>query len=271
MPQVPIPGGNGPIDASKCSCGLPRPGWRSPPGRATFVKGLPRLRDIIEAAGDRPLAEPLSGGGTSLAPPALVPCVPRDWQIPPPANADDQFLNLIVLSPAGRSGSTLLQRICNARKGTLIWGEQGGALWHFAELYRAIVETADLGQENRDKFFGHDDKDPNQWIACVNPDLEFARHAVVASARALLNTFYGQYRQSHDLVGFKEIRYGRVEIELLRRCYPQADLLLLIRHPCDTWGSTSRDWPYSLEEWIALWQANTECYLRLRGATRVAT
>jgi hypothetical protein len=197
-------------------------------------------------------------------PPA--PYTPLTWQTKITGSSDDRFLKLIVLSPVGRSGSTLLQRICNARKQTLIWGEHGGALWYFSEIYGVITEMASLGSADREKYFAGNE-DPNQWIASMCPDLGYAQQAVVESARTLLNTLYGQYEPGHDILGFTEIRYGRADVELLRKCYPEADILLLVRHPCDTWSS-SGNWPYSLEEWIAMWQANTEAYADLAQSDR---
>ena len=87
--------------------------------------------------------------------------------------------------------------------------------------------------------------------------------AVVRSVRTLLNTLYSQYRPSHDIIGFKEVRYGLAEVELLRKCYPAAKMLLLVRHPCNTWNSTPRDWYPHLDEWIALWNSNAQAFLFL--------
>ncbi len=96
----------------------------------------------------------------------------------------------------------------------------------------------------------------------MSPDLEYIQCAVVNSARTLLNTLYGQYRQSHDIMGFKEVRYGGCELELLRRCYPEAEILLLVRHPYKTWNSTPRDWYVSLDAWAANWEERTRAYIQ---------
>ena len=65
------------------------------------------------------------------------------------------------------------------------------------------------------------------------PELACLQQAVVNSARTLMNTLYGRYRKDHDILGFKEVQYGRDELELLRKCYPKAQFLLLLRNPLD--------------------------------------
>ena len=96
----------------------------------------------------------------------------------------------------------------------------------------------------------------------MSPEMDYIQCAVVNSARTLLNSLYDQYRQSHDIVGFKEVRYGGCELELLRRCYPQAEILLLMRHPYKTWNSTPRDWYVSLDAWATTWAERTQSYLQ---------
>jgi hypothetical protein len=176
--------------------------------------------------------------------------------------ADEEAIQLVVLSPVPRSGSTLLQRICNARKGTLIWGEHNEILSHFTRMDRNAQCFDAVGRKQREDFFGSGE-DPNLWTANLCPDPECFQRAVVRSARTLLNTLYSQYCPSHDIIGFKEVRYGLAEVELLRKCYPAAKMLLLVRHPCNTWNSTPRDWYPHLDEWIALWNKNAQAFLFL--------
>jgi len=99
------------------------------------------------------------------------------------------------------------------------------------------------------------------------PDLQRVRQAVVDSARSFLATLYGQYRDNHDILGFKEVLYGRREIELLRQCYPNAHLLLLTRNPVHTWKSTPRHWWWvSLDQWIKKWNEAAECFQEFAAA-----
>ena len=198
--------------------------------------------------------------------PDTVPCLPMNWCLDEPASAESRMIHLIVLGLLHRSGSTLLQRICNVRPQSLIWGEHGGVLTHFAEIYRVLVNFSITGNEEREQYFASGE-DPNLWIANMCPEMAHLTQAIVDAARALLNTLYRQRRQSHDaLVGFKEVTYGRVEAELLRRCYPEATMLLLVRHPCDTWNSTPRSWYESLEAWADLWAARAREFADLAKA-----
>jgi len=175
--------------------------------------------------------------------------------------ADDGLINLIILSAVHRSGSTLLQRICNARKGTLIWGEHDGIITQFAQIYVKTAYFSTTAHVERIEYFRHKE-DPNLWIGNMCPDLKYLQLAVVHSTRAFLNALYGQYRESHDIIGFKEVRYGSQELELLRQCYPKAEILLLVRHPCNTWRSTTRDWYPSLDAWIDIWNDRVRSHLQ---------
>jgi len=188
---------------------------------------------------------------------ATVPYIPLSWQVKAAPPSDNPFINLIVLSAVGRSGSTLLQRICNSRKGTLIWGEHQGVIGHFAEIYKRIADTSMRCSKEREQYFTRGEV-PNLWIANLMPELDYAKQATVESVRALLNTLYGQYSGSHDIVGFKEVSYGRADVELLRKCYPEADILLLVRHPCNTWNSTPREWFASAAAFADCWTARVE-------------
>jgi hypothetical protein len=175
---------------------------------------------------------------------------PERWPLPEHLPSEAELLDLLILAPIHRTGSTLLQRICNARKGTLIWGEHGGILTRFSTIFADAALFSLMGQSEREAYFRRDE-DPNLWIANMCPELECVQQALIDSARALLSTLYGRYRKDHDILGFKEVQYGRAELELLRRCYPKAHFLLLLRNPLDTWKSTPKDWYPSFDNWIA--------------------
>jgi hypothetical protein len=181
------------------------------------------------------------------------------------SSADSRFLNLMILSLLHRSGSTLLQRICNARKKTLIWGEHCAILQHFADIYRSAAGFSITQGEEREEFFARG-QDPNLWTANMCPEVDFVKAAIVNAARSLLNTLYRQFRDSHDIVGFKEVQYARAEAELLRQCYPEATILFLVRNPYDMWHSTPRDWYPSFEAWINAWNSRACDFIMLAGA-----
>jgi hypothetical protein len=185
---------------------------------------------------------------------------PLSWQFKEESSFNFQGLDLILLSANHRTGSTLLQRICNARKGTLIWGEHAGALSYFTDIYRRAAYFSQEGQQHREAYFGQGEN-PNCWIAMMCPELEYVQRAVIDSAKAFLHSFYGQYRGCHDILGFKEVLYGRDELELLCKCYPNAQFLLLVRNPVDSWKSTPLDWYVSIEDWITKWSDKVHCFL----------
>ena len=116
------------------------------------------------------------------------------------------------------------------------------------------------GAQERNDYF-RQDENPNLWTASMCPELGYVQQAVVNSVRAFLATLYEQYREDHDILGFKEVQYDHGEIQLLRRCFPEAHLLLLVRNPLNTWKSTPRDWWYlSLEQWTARWNQIAGCF-----------
>jgi hypothetical protein len=187
---------------------------------------------------------------------------PLNWRLNEDTRSDPGFIKLIILSAVHRSGSTLLQRICNARMGTLIWGEHGGLLTHFAEIYASPAFFSAAASQERIQYFSSGEN-PNLWIGSICPQMDFIRQATVESARTFLNTMYGQYRENHDIIGFKEVSYTRREYELLRRCYPEAEILFLVRNPLNTWNSTPRTWYPSLDAWIEKWLRNTHYFMAM--------
>lgn len=195
--------------------------------------------------------------------PSTIPYSPMSWQQgDTPASAETGSINLAVVSLLHRSGSTLLQRICNARSKTLLWGEHNAMLTRFADIYQGLAAFSIAGSEAREEYF-RQGENPNMWIANMSPDMEYVEEAIINSARALLETLYGQYREWHDIVGFKEVQYGRAEVELLRKCCPEAKILLLVRNPFSTWNSTPRDWYPSFTEWARLWNTRAHEFAML--------
>lgn len=145
-------------------------------------------------------------------------------------------MDIIISSATHRSGSTLLQRLLNARKKTLIWGEQDGLLTHFYHIHKNLKHySVDLDKQRLNYF--NNKEDPNQWIACMNPEITVIDEAVANSVKALFYSLYEEGRGEHDLIGFKEVRYGEKELSLFRRCYPNTTILLLVRNPLDVWKS----------------------------------
>jgi hypothetical protein len=177
------------------------------------------------------------------------------------ARNPNEPVHMIVAAAAHRSGSTLLQRICNIRKETLIWGEHGGLLNEFVTIFTWLRYFSENSVSERAAFFenGHD---PNQWIANMTPELKYVERAVVRSIRTLMAELYAPYRKDYDRIGFKEVRYGREALELFRKCFPEAVILLLVRNPVDTWASSS-DWYEHIGDFAGKWNNNAAYFLEM--------
>jgi hypothetical protein len=177
-------------------------------------------------------------------------------------------MDLIISSVTHRSGSTLLQRIFNARQETLIWGEQNGCLSKFLEIYNNFTFMNEVGGEYHKQKYFSSKENPNIWIANINPDRNLIKAGVINAVQALFKTMYSEYSESHDCVGFKEVKYGKAELNLIRDCYPKAKIILLVRNPIKIWSSAiGCDW-YSdqegeIDEFIEKWNNNASYFLEL--------
>ncbi len=182
-------------------------------------------------------------------------------------------MDIVISAVSQRTGSTLLQRIFNRRKETLIWGEHGGVLNHFLKIYESCMYFSSK-KENRKRYFSNGE-DPNQNIANLCPECKYAKEATMESIRKFFSSYYSQYREGHDTIGFKEVRYGK-ELQLLKKCYPNIKILLLVRNPVDIWKSIPKDingkrrsskckykrfWWISFSELINQWNNFTNLYM----------
>lgn len=148
---------------------------------------------------------------------------------------------IFLFSSIWRSGSTLLQRLINASNEVLVWGEAGGALNSIQDTYARYQQMlGDGGQIYKhgyggngasqfDKFKDGGDDIHNKWIACMNPPLEHIEHQL----RTLLN---GIYMTPAEELGFsrwglKEVNSGIETAQFLKRLYPNAKFVFLVRNP----------------------------------------
>lgn len=170
-------------------------------------------------------------------------------------------MNIVISGIAHRTGSTLVQRIFNKRERTIVWGEHGGALSHFAAGFAQAQRFCVKGEKEKNAYLASPDKSA-AWTARMSPSVHHLERAMIESVRAFLDIFYQESREAKDLIGFKEVRYGREELELLHGAYPQASILLLVRDPVAIWKSMP-DWGRSLDELIATYNRNAAEYLEL--------
>lgn len=172
-------------------------------------------------------------------------------------------MDIIISSATHRSGSTLLQRIFNVRKKTLIWGEQDGLLTNFYNIHRKLKHYSENLEQQRLNYFNNNEN-PNHWIACMNPEMEFVNKAVINSIKVLFDSLYEQYRAEHDIIGFKEVRYGENELTLFRNCYPDTEIVLLVRNPIDVWKSMlGAGLGNNVANFTKKWKDHTSYYLQL--------
>ncbi|WP_127578788.1 sulfotransferase [Paenibacillus koleovorans] len=172
-------------------------------------------------------------------------------------------IHLIISAVALRSGSTLLQRMFNARKKTLIWGEHRGCMKEFGRIYAELMTVSRQSEHMREQYFKQGES-PNMWMPTLIPAPNYVEKAVIRSVQQFMHTLYEQNREGHDLVGFKEVRYGAEELTLLRKCYAKANFVLLVRHPFDCWRSYPRKWKdyKSAQDFADSWNEHASSYLK---------
>jgi hypothetical protein len=120
-------------------------------------------------------------------------------------------------------------------------------------------------ERQRENYFS-EHEDPNNWIACMTPSKEFINSAVHHSVKAFLDNLYAHNKNNHDRIGFKEIQYGQAELELFRKCYPKAKIILLVRDPRNVWKSLSKGlrkkmYKNSVDNFIRKWNEHVTFYI----------
>jgi hypothetical protein len=170
-------------------------------------------------------------------------------------------MNIIILSSSRRMGSTLIQRIFNARDGTLIWGEQNGILKHFNLIYNHMSQFCKKEKEEEYDFFVNNNK--NIWTATLCPKEQIIRKAMELSTKTFLDEVYKN--NNFDIIGFKEVVYNKNEVELLRKIYPNSKFIFITRNPLDTWKSIinkdiNRNWHPTVEHFMIRWNEKSNYF-----------
>jgi hypothetical protein len=137
---------------------------------------------------------------------------------------------VFVLAGGGRTGSTLLQRLLISTREVMIWGEHGGVLLDALNRFVAGMEqwfASDAGAASHLTQFMQ--KGWDSWIPNMNPPQE----AFVEGARAALlrSLAVPAAELGYRRWGFKEIRYIGGAIALLKTLFPDARIVVLVRHP----------------------------------------
>ncbi|MCL6442182.1 MAG: sulfotransferase [Alicyclobacillus sp.] len=176
-------------------------------------------------------------------------------------------MDILISGVTQRCGSTLVQRIFNARPKTLVWGENGGALSFMADMLDRLAYFSEASKYERAAYFGYGEN-PNLWIANMTPELPKVNNAVIESVRQLYHSLYC-VDESHDFIGMKEVRMGKRELNIFRVAFPECKIVLLVRHPYNIWRSVPRgqhpEW-ITLEALCKLYSERVSTYLELTAA-----
>jgi hypothetical protein len=146
----------------------------------------------------------------------------------------------VFLFAAGwRSGSTLLQRLLCSHPEIHIWGENMALCSELERGYVRLAQHAEHAARARADFLLNG---TSAWIANLNPPPE----AYLDGVRALLQTYLAAPAMAlaKPRWGFKEVRHQRNMALFLRRLYPEARIIFLVRHPARCLASaraTARD------------------------------
>jgi hypothetical protein len=123
-----------------------------------------------------------------------------------------------------------VQRLLISTGEVMIWGEHAGVL--LDGLHRIVSGMqAWIDKEGASHLEWFRQQGWNAWIANVNPSLE----AFVAGARAALLEALAApaAHMGYPRWGFKEIRYNGAAVSLLKTLFPDASIIVLVRHPAD--------------------------------------
>jgi len=167
---------------------------------------------------------------------------------------------VFVLGGGGRTGSTLVQRLLISTGEIMIWGEHAGIL--LDGLQRIVSGMQEwIDQEGRRHLERFREQGWNAWIPNVNPSHE----AFVAGARAALLEALAEpaMRMGYRRWGFKEIRYNGAAVAFLKMLFPDASIIVVLRHPGEALRSIkvtawyAKDHGARPEAFLAAWESSS--------------
>lgn len=176
----------------------------------------------------------------------------------------NQQPSFIISASARRSGSTWLQRIVHASSDAFIWGESFPLVEMLATLH-SIFESNTTVQQRETEAFLASEQDPSIWVANINPPL--------LNLETAYKTFFGEYYKTdkRPRYGWKEVHYGRRELEFIKKLFPEVKTILLVRNPIDIVQSLiNKGWlgifedTQTIEMVCHYWSERTRDYLELR-------
>lgn len=142
----------------------------------------------------------------------------------------------VCIITTGRSGSTLLLRYLNCARDLVVWGEHAGILSNLVRAHAKLTCTA-----TREFVAAARSWLPNilekRAVTCPSEGMtvewvnSFDADTVRRSLRRLIIDLFTQGLAPSVRWGFKEIHYGRPEVDLLRHLFDGPRFLVLLRDP----------------------------------------
>lgn len=183
--------------------------------------------------------------------------MPPTGSLPPPS--------LLVAASFHRSGSTLLQRYVTAATDTFVWGENG----LLGPALRSVLRNWPQEAHN-ERDYAAVMADPDLAERKFLPNLAPPREHVHDVLRRTVSEIYRDIPRSFRSWGWKAVRYGRGEIDLVRSLFPDIRILLLVRNPWDVARSIRRKgwidrrgWFEDMAQVANLWAERTAGFLEL--------
>jgi hypothetical protein len=153
----------------------------------------------------------------------------------------------ILICSTGRSGSTTLQRIINTIPNTNICGENHNAILHLLNSYKSIKL---LPQNNNYEYYKEKNKKPC-WYN------HFDKEKIIDDFKNIIIQFLN-YEGNAINIGFKEIRYNEINIQILNEfvdLFPNTKILLHIRRDIES-QSKSGWWAHNNDAYAFLEKKN---------------
>ncbi|SDD21321.1 Sulfotransferase family protein [Paracoccus isoporae] len=165
-------------------------------------------------------------------------------------------MDIAIFAVTQRTGSTLVQRLFNANKSTLVWGENGQSLVRFMGVHSQAARFSRAARNYRDDYL--QTRDESIDISCMAPAENVVRRAVIASLREYLDTLYAP--QPGMKIGFKEVTHPPMVVDYFKEAFPEAKTVFVSRHPVSTWRSVPDSWGQSIDNFANAWARNTRGY-----------
>lgn len=198
-------------------------------------------------------------------------------ELAPSARLEEGSSPVFCFAPTWRCGSTLLQRLVMSTGSIWMWGE----VYTRAGILRRMVDTfLPFGDAFPDPdMFRSPDREGNEltddWIARLSPE---PRHLIEAH-RAFWDRLCARpaKERGYERWGLKEVHLPVDHAIYLRRLYPDARLVFLVRNPYRAWLSYRRygnwyarfpDEPvFTVQRFARMWADHTAGFLRFARET----